>query len=307
MVLTLDGPLRLPGPLVWRLAFGFGAALALAASLLRWAHLRETPDWRRAEPRTPQLRTQPPPHGGAEAPAGGCAQDGAGDKAAALGAMSRALVGTAGAWFLYDVVTYGVGLFTTTIFPAGAGLASARTVLLINLITLPGYALAVTLSSRVRLRQLQLGGLCGMSLLFLFLGALYEDRLVGARWCLCLVIFSLQRCLDAMGPGLATFAIPGQIYPTRVRASAHGLSAASGKLGAVAGTVVFPQLLAAAGMKAVMCFMSTASLLTFLWTLAFVPSYGVAELEEIARHDQVPLARQAGRPPTAAPVSYCCW
>merc|ERR1719198_1784678 len=118
--------------------------------------------------------------------------------------------------------------------------------------------------------------------LLLAMGALYEDHMNSARRAVCLVIFSVQRCLDAMGPGVATFAIPGQIYPTKIRATAHGLSAASGKLGAVVGTLIFPQLLAAAGMKTVMFFMAAMSAVTMLWTLVFVPLYSVPALEEIA-------------------------
>lgn len=45
------------------------------------------------------------------------------------------------------------------------------------------------------------------------------------------------------GPNTTSFVIPGEIYPAEVRATCHGLSAASGKLGAAAGAYFFPMLL----------------------------------------------------------------
>lgn len=42
------------------------------------------------------------------------------------------------------------------------------------------------------------------------------------------------------GPNLTTYILPAEIFPTCVRASCHGISAASGKLGAFLGTAAFP-------------------------------------------------------------------
>jgi hypothetical protein len=38
---------------------------------------------------------------------------------------------------------------------------------------------------------------------------------------------------------LATFIVPGELFPTRYRSTAHGISAASGKVGAIIAQVVF--------------------------------------------------------------------
>ena len=35
------------------------------------------------------------------------------------------------------------------------------------------------------------------------------------------------------GPNATTFVIPGEVFPTRYRSTAHGISAALGKLGAI--------------------------------------------------------------------------
>jgi MFS transporter, PHS family, inorganic phosphate transporter len=41
------------------------------------------------------------------------------------------------------------------------------------------------------------------------------------------------------GPNATTFITPAEVYPTRIRATAHGLSAAAGKIGAIVAQVVF--------------------------------------------------------------------
>jgi hypothetical protein len=48
--------------------------------------------------------------------------------------------------------------------------------------------------------------------------------------------------LDFTGPNATTFIIPAECYPTRFRATAHGLSAGSGKIGAIIAQVAFNPL-----------------------------------------------------------------
>lgn len=44
------------------------------------------------------------------------------------------------------------------------------------------------------------------------------------------------------GPNATTFIVPGECFPTRYRSTSHGLSAASGKVGAIIAQVVFGPL-----------------------------------------------------------------
>jgi len=81
---------------------------------------------------------------------------------------------------------------------------------------------------------------------------------------------------------MATFAIPGQVYPTRIRATAHGLSSAAGKLGAAIGAQLFPLLRASVGVQGVLLMCAGLSLVASAWTLVFVPAYGWRELDQIA-------------------------
>lgn len=276
VVMLLAGPMAVSHARLWRYAFGFGAVLALVVAVLRFYVLRETRAWLQAsgataaDSRVVAAATAPQTQRWKE-------------KLAALSAMKWSMAATAGVWLIYDVVPYGTGLYSTKIFPAEPGLNSAYVVLYITLITLPGYAGAVLLASRVRMKHLQLYGLFGMTVCFSLLALLHNKANRGGLGYLS--IFAFQRCIDAMGPGVATFTIPAQIFPTRIRATAHGISAAAGKLGAVIGTVIFPNLQAAAGLQAVMAFMALISALTAFWTQLATPLYDVSVLEEIAALD----------------------
>lgn len=290
-VMLLAGPLGVPGPRLWRYAFGFGAVLALIVASLRYISLRETRGWLQASSgaaptnlpgsaRMPVALAQAQP-----------AQQDWREKVAALSAMKWSMVGTVGVWFIYDVVTYGVGLYSTTIFQTAPGLASAQVVLFINLLTLPGVAGALFLATRVPMKHMQLYGLLGMTVCFGFLTLLHSQMNHVALY---LTIFSIMRCIDGMGPGVATFAIPGQIYPTRIRATAHGISAAAGKVGAVLGTAIFPHLYSSSGLQAVMAFMCFVSAISALWTQLFTPLYDVSVLEDInALSPNMGLAQEA--------------
>jgi len=258
----------------WRLCLGFGAVLGGLCTVLRCRFLWETHSWQQA---TVGSSTTSANHG---------------EKLSALWAMRWSMLGTAGSWFFYDIVTYGVNLFSTEIFPAAPGWATAKIVLTFNACgAIPGLLVAIVLSSKVRMRHLQLAGLGGMFICFVLLGVLYpmKEKLPGVY----LVLFTFQRAFDSMGPTVTAFTVPGQIYPTRIRATAHGVSAAAGKIGAVVGTIVFPYLNAAMGLQAVMNFMSLACAVTAVWTMIFVPLYGNDTLEEIARHDKESLADQS--------------
>ena len=56
------------------------------------------------------------------------------------------------------------------------------------------------------------------------------------------VLYCFANYFQNFGPNVTTFVIPGEVFPTRYRSTAHGISAASGKLGAIVAQVGFSQL-----------------------------------------------------------------
>mmetsp|Transcript_10582 Transcript_10582/g.23338 ORF Transcript_10582/g.23338 Transcript_10582/m.23338 type:complete len:509 (-) Transcript_10582:153-1679(-) len=283
VLLLLDTVLGLSSEMVWRGSFGVGSAVGIVLAFCRFFLLEETDAFSRAtaagsgsESSSLQLVREPSGSGGAAA-------DAKQGHAAALWHMRWSLIGTAGSWFLYDIATYGVGLFSTEIFPTEPGHDTAIVLLKINSFSLFGNMVAIWLSSRVPLRQIQACGLLAMAACFLVL--YHQHRSLGipvgvqSTWPL--LVFGLMRAFDNGGPGFTTFAIPGAIFPTQLRGTAHGLSAACGKLGAILGAVAFPLLNSEWSMRGIMLFMALICICTALWTLIFVPASTIQQLVKI--------------------------
>jgi PHS family inorganic phosphate transporter-like MFS transporter len=55
-------------------------------------------------------------------------------------------------------------------------------------------------------------------------------------------LYCLTNFFQNFGPNTTTFTIPGEAFPTRYRSTAHGISAATGKLGAIVAQVGFARL-----------------------------------------------------------------
>jgi MFS transporter, PHS family, inorganic phosphate transporter len=62
----------------------------------------------------------------------------------------------------------------------------------------------------------------------------------GRKWFV--FLYCLANFFQNFGPNTTTFIVPGEVFPTRYRSTAHGISAASGKLGAVVAQVGFARL-----------------------------------------------------------------
>ncbi|OGT68972.1 MAG: MFS transporter [Gammaproteobacteria bacterium RIFCSPHIGHO2_12_FULL_45_9] len=184
----------------------------------------------------------------------------------------RVLFGTAGAWFLFDVAFYGNGISTTLILkaidPANSLLRHAMMTALIFLcFALPGYALAAKYVDRIGRKRLQVLGFVMMAVCFAVIGLFPAVREMLPVFVL---VFGISFFFVNFGPNTTTFLIPSEVYPTNIRAKAHGLSAAIGKLGAFVGSFVVPTMLVKHGVGPTMLLMAGVSLLG-LWTTYFVP------------------------------------
>lgn len=279
VVLVMTAGLGLSDGMVWRLALGFAAFMAGLSAILRWLLLGETKSFR--ESATDDCTTKQRGSKGAT--------EMEESKFAALWAMRWSLMGTAGSWFLYNIVTFGTGLFSTSIFHSAAGSQSAIMLVLLGVFSLPGVFASLILVQHWSMRDIQMLGLGIMALCFLGMsfaldqGTSTPGRLNVPRdgWVhyLCIVLFALNWAADAMGPTVPCYAVPAQIYPTRIRGIAHGISAAVGKSGAVVGTFLFPFLQRGAGIEAVLSFMTVACVLSVFWTWVFTPGYVVTDYD----------------------------
>ncbi len=188
--------------------------------------------------------------------------------------LRRATTLSAVPWFLQDVSTYGIGLFTPVIMAAVFGLASpetseaamihndllaARGTALINLAFLVGIAVAIGLADRwgrIPLQILGFGG-CAAGLLLAAAGASPSHQQLP----LIVAGFVLFQFMTNLGPNAQTYLLAGEVFPTPLRGLGAGLAAAAGKLGAVVAAFGFPLFLAHWGLHRLLPLLALCSLL----------------------------------------------
>lgn len=155
------------------------------------------------------------------------------------------LFATAAAWFCNDVFFYGNKLFQSQFI---AVLTPSKSVIvgwnynLINIgVSLCGYYLASFLIDHKfygRNRMMQLGFLMDF-VLFVVPGFHYDFYIQKENITKFQTMYFLSSFFNQFGPNAVTFLVAAEVYPTQVRATAHGISAASGKLGALIITIIY--------------------------------------------------------------------
>jgi PHS family inorganic phosphate transporter-like MFS transporter len=95
-----------------------------------------------------------------------------------------------------------------------------------------------------------------------------------------LLVFGISFFFVNFGPNTTTFLIPSEIYPTSIRAKAHGISAAVGKLGAFVGAFLVPILLRGYGLRFTMFIMMLVSF-AGIFTTVLIPEMKNVDLETL--------------------------
>ncbi|EAU37126.1 inorganic phosphate transporter PHO84 [Aspergillus terreus NIH2624] len=161
------------------------------------------------------------------------------------------LLGTAGSWFFLDVAFYGLGLNNSLILSA-IGWSGGSTVyeyfyrnavgnlILICAGSIPGYWMTVATVDTLGRKPIQLGGFIILTIVFIVIGFAYEPLKHSHNGLLALYV--VAQFFFNFGPNATTFIVPGECFPTRYRSTSHGISAASGKIGAIIAQCVFGPL-----------------------------------------------------------------
>ncbi|WP_259739464.1 MFS transporter [Synechococcus sp. CS-205] len=163
--------------------------------------------------------------------------------------QQRALILSAIPWFLQDITTYGVGIFTPLLLaPAsdlGSRLFAARGAVLVNGAFLLGIAAAILLTDRLGRIRLQMAGFlgCAGSLLLAASGSHPTPGSPLGHWSLMVGGLALFQFMTNLGPNSQTYLLAGEVFPTAIRGQGAGLAAAAGKVGAVLTAFGFPLLL----------------------------------------------------------------
>ncbi|BGP13522.1 hypothetical protein JCM10213_005364 [Rhodosporidiobolus nylandii] len=159
------------------------------------------------------------------------------------------LIATAGGWFANDVFFYGTKVFASTfigIIHPGASLVVTWEYNLINTaVSLCGYYLSFLLIDHKlygRRNMIQIGFAFDF-FIYLFAAIFYNKLTVnGAPIAAFQWMYHFSSFWNQLGPNTAGFLVAGECYPASVRSTAHGFSAAAGKLGALLPTVCFHYL-----------------------------------------------------------------
>lgn len=200
-------------------------------------------------------------------------------------------------WFLQDLSTYGIGIFTPTILATVFGasrsennladiiandLLAAKGAAFLDILLIVGILLAIILSDRVGRVKLQTLGFFGCAA-GLALVAISQEMHDNMQTVFIFAGFMLFNLMTNLGPNSQTYLIAGEVFPTDIRGKGAGFAASFAKIGAVMTAFLFPVLLADIGTSILLCILVGTSLVGALVTVKFgIETKGV-NLEKIGR------------------------
>lgn len=268
----------------WRIMLAFGLVLSIAIGLLRLRFLLESPsyflsrnEYDLASKAASELLEHPveitpetdPPENEPSLPYGALFS---------RGFLRRTLLASV-PWFLQDIATYGIGIFTPTIVAALAysgemdlitkEMNAAKGSAFVDLFLIVGFWVAVALVDRLGRIPLQILGFLGMGVGLWILSLSGQTAGGTANFGLLFGGFALFNLMMNAGPNSTTFLLSGEVFPTSIRSSGAGFAAGFAKAGAVLGTFILPILQHSIGVPlllqglAVMC--AIAGFLTYLF------------------------------------------
>lgn len=191
-------------------------------------------------------------------------------------------------WFLMDMATYGIGLFTPLLLASISAVATGvapwhkdwiNTLHTsgIDLFLLGGAITALWLVPRFGRMQVQIQGFFGMAA-----GLVLVWQASAAHWPFVALLagFALYNFAMTVGPNATTFILPTEMYPTQVRALGAGFAAAFAKIGATLAVFLLPILQQDLGVEILLLGMALLSLLGGVLSYTFrVEGHGLT-LEE---------------------------
>lgn len=199
-------------------------------------------------------------------------------------------------WFLQDLGTYGIGIFTPTILATVIGakimrphniaavthdaMQAAKGAAFIDVFLLIGVCFAILLADKVGRIGLQVFGFIGCAV-GLFLASLSVGMNGKVETFFIFAGFMLFNFMTNMGPNAMTYLIAGEVFPTRIRGAGAGFAASFAKIGAVLTAFLFPVLLKDIGTQTLLYILVGTSLLGAFVTWVFrVETKGVS-LEKV--------------------------
>lgn len=222
------------------------------------------------------------------------------------------LLGTTTTWFLLDIAFYSQNLFQKDIFSAIGWIPKAATMNALEEVfriaraqtlialcgTVPGYWFTVALIDIIGRFTIQAIGFFMMTVFMLGLAIPYDHWTTPGNHIGFIVMYAFTFFFANFGPNSTTFIVPAEIFPARLRSTCHGISAASGKLGAIVGSFGFLYLAQnkdpaktdhgyhpGIGVRNSLFLLAACNLLGFFFTF-LVPESKGKSLEEMSRENE---------------------
>ncbi|KAK8034318.1 hypothetical protein PG993_009313 [Apiospora rasikravindrae] len=161
----------------------------------------------------------------------------------------KVLLGTALSWFCINVGSYGLWLNNPIILKAIGWSGNDNmyehfydtavgNIILVLAGAVPGYWVSAAIIDTVGRKPVQLFGFFMLTLTFCIMGFHFWNLSGEAL----MVLYTITQFFFNAGPNSTTFIIPAEVFPTRYRSTSHGISAATGKVGAIIAQCVFGPL-----------------------------------------------------------------
>jgi MFS transporter, PHS family, inorganic phosphate transporter len=205
------------------------------------------------------------------------------------------LIGASAAWFLMDAAYYGNTVSSPLVLSALQGhhtlLQKTLTQLgIFAVFAAPGYAVAALTMDRLGRKTIQCLGFAMMTITFALLALIPQIEKMVVPFVL---IYGISFFFTEFGPNATTFVYPSEIFPVRVRTTAHGVTAAMGKVGGFFGVFLFPYLMHWRGLPAAEAAAAITSAVGLIVTVFMLPETKGKSLEELSTEASTPAERAA--------------
>ncbi|KAI3603323.1 inorganic phosphate transporter [Moniliophthora roreri] len=206
---------------------------------------------------------------------------------------AKHLIGTCVCWFLLDIAFYGINLNQNVVLQQIGYDGSASTTAwhkLFNVSTggiiitalgfVPGYYASILTIEWLGRKWIQIQGFL-MAALFLAILAAKFTTLSHASFIVC---FAFLQFFFNFGANTTTYCYPAELFPTRFKAFAHGVSAAAGKAGAIISALAFNQLSKSIGTPKVLWIFVACCIAGAFFTL-LLPEVKGRDADEVYREE----------------------
>jgi PHS family inorganic phosphate transporter-like MFS transporter len=146
--------------------------------------------------------------------------------------------------------------------------------------TVPGYWFSIAFMDRMGRIPIQFMGFTLMTALLICLAAGYQHIVDASQW-IFIVMYAFTFFFANFGPNTTTFIVPVELFNTKYRSTLHGMSAASGKAGAIVGAFGLGKAFSenSISLQSTLAILATTNFIGMFCTI-FVPETNQLTLED---------------------------